>query len=74
MGRFIGLSFIIPGAYFAYKGYMSRVIRHRSALVAALIAGQVCLALANLLNVKTLCIITFLGSARLVHGKERFVG
>ena len=40
VGRFIGLSFILPGAYFAYKGYMTRNIRHRSLLVAALIGGQ----------------------------------
>ncbi|KAI9009523.1 cytochrome oxidase assembly protein-domain-containing protein [Gaertneriomyces semiglobifer] len=40
MGRFIGLSFIIPGAYFAYKGYMSKFIRTRSLIVAALIGGQ----------------------------------
>ncbi|KND05047.1 uncharacterized protein SPPG_00724 [Spizellomyces punctatus DAOM BR117] len=40
VGRFIGLSFIIPGAYFAYKGHMSKIIRNRSLLVAALIGGQ----------------------------------
>ncbi|KAI8820826.1 cytochrome oxidase assembly protein-domain-containing protein [Fimicolochytrium jonesii] len=40
VGRFIGLSFIIPGAYFAYKGYMSKTIRNRSLLVATLIGAQ----------------------------------
>ncbi|KAI8921278.1 cytochrome oxidase assembly protein-domain-containing protein [Powellomyces hirtus] len=40
VGRFIGLSFVIPGAYFAYKGYMTKAIRNRSLLVAALIGGQ----------------------------------
>ncbi|KAJ3281315.1 Cytochrome c oxidase assembly protein cox15 [Borealophlyctis nickersoniae] len=40
-GRFIGLAFIIPGAYFAYRGYMSKAIRNRSLLVGSLIGGQV---------------------------------
>ncbi|KAJ3416017.1 vacuolar protein sorting-associated protein 1 [Chytridiales sp. JEL 0842] len=40
VGRFIGLSFIIPGVYFAYKGYMSPAIMKRSLLVAALIGSQ----------------------------------
>ncbi|KAJ3016874.1 Cytochrome c oxidase assembly protein cox15, partial [Thoreauomyces humboldtii] len=40
VGRFIGMAFVIPGAYFAYKGYMTRTIRNRSLLVATLIGGQ----------------------------------
>ncbi|KAI9359262.1 cytochrome oxidase assembly protein-domain-containing protein [Zopfochytrium polystomum] len=40
IGRLIGLAFIIPGAYFAMRGYMSPSIRNRSLLVAALIASQ----------------------------------
>ncbi|KAJ3156267.1 Cytochrome c oxidase assembly protein cox15 [Geranomyces michiganensis] len=40
VGRFIGLSFVIPGAYFAYKGYMTKAIRNRSVLVAGLIGFQ----------------------------------
>ena len=40
IGRFIGVSFILPGAYFAYKGYMSPAIKRRSVLVASLIGLQ----------------------------------
>ncbi|KAJ3027152.1 UNVERIFIED_CONTAM: Cytochrome c oxidase assembly protein cox15 [Siphonaria sp. JEL0065] len=40
LGRFIGLSFILPGIYFASRGYMSKAIRNRSILVATLIGGQ----------------------------------
>ena len=40
MGRFIGLSFVLPAAYFAYKGYMTRAIQQRSLLVAGLIGCQ----------------------------------
>ncbi|KAI9325073.1 cytochrome oxidase assembly protein-domain-containing protein [Obelidium mucronatum] len=40
LGRFIGLSFILPGLYFASRGYMSKSIRNRSILVAFLIGGQ----------------------------------
>ncbi|KAI8592124.1 cytochrome oxidase assembly protein-domain-containing protein [Geranomyces variabilis] len=40
VGRFIGLSFVLPGAYFAYKGYMTKAIRNRSVLVAGLIGFQ----------------------------------
>ncbi|KAI9094111.1 cytochrome oxidase assembly protein-domain-containing protein [Phlyctochytrium arcticum] len=39
-GRLIGLAFIIPGAYFAYKGQMSKVIQRRSLVVGALIGLQ----------------------------------
>ncbi|KAI8924692.1 COX15/CtaA family [Entophlyctis helioformis] len=40
LGRFIGLSFVIPGAYFAYKGFMTPSIQKRSLVVATLIGGQ----------------------------------
>ncbi|KAL2919545.1 Cytochrome c oxidase assembly protein cox15 [Polyrhizophydium stewartii] len=40
LGRFIGLSFILPGAYFAYKGYMTRGIQRVSLVVATLIGMQ----------------------------------
>ncbi|KAJ3080334.1 Cytochrome c oxidase assembly protein cox15 [Quaeritorhiza haematococci] len=40
VGRFIGLSFVIPGAYFAYKGWMSPAMRSRSLLVGAAIGVQ----------------------------------
>ncbi|KAJ3041143.1 Cytochrome c oxidase assembly protein cox15 [Rhizophlyctis rosea] len=40
VGRFIGLAFIVPGAYFAWRGYMTKSIRNRSLLVATLIGGQ----------------------------------
>ncbi|KAJ3130945.1 Cytochrome c oxidase assembly protein cox15 [Physocladia obscura] len=40
LGRFIGLSFILPGLYFAARGYMSPAIRNRSLLIATLIGGQ----------------------------------
>ena len=39
-GRFIGLSFILPGAYFAYKGYMSPAIQKRSLVIGSLIGFQ----------------------------------
>ncbi|KAJ3271295.1 Cytochrome c oxidase assembly protein cox15 [Terramyces sp. JEL0728] len=39
-GRAIGLFFIIPGLYFASRGYMTRKIRNRSLLVAAMIGSQ----------------------------------
>ncbi|KAJ3386778.1 Cytochrome c oxidase assembly protein cox15, partial [Entophlyctis sp. JEL0112] len=40
LGRFIGLAFIVPGVYFAAKGYMTRSMMIRSAIVATLIGGQ----------------------------------
>ncbi|KAJ3333442.1 Cytochrome c oxidase assembly protein cox15 [Blyttiomyces sp. JEL0837] len=40
LGRFIGLAFIIPGIYFAARGYMSPAMRMRSLVVATLIGGQ----------------------------------
>lgn len=40
IGRFIGLTFILPAAYFARMGYMSKSVQRRSLLVAALIGGQ----------------------------------
>ncbi|KAJ3371326.1 Cytochrome c oxidase assembly protein cox15 [Kappamyces sp. JEL0680] len=39
-GRAIGLVFVIPGLYFATKGYMTRAIRSRSLAVAAMIGTQ----------------------------------
>ncbi|KAJ1926935.1 Cytochrome c oxidase assembly protein cox15 [Tieghemiomyces parasiticus] len=39
-GRLIGLTFILPGAYFAYKGWMSPAIRKRVAIIAGLICFQ----------------------------------
>ncbi|KAH6567300.1 hypothetical protein BASA60_009107 [Batrachochytrium salamandrivorans] len=40
LGRFIGLSFVVPGVYFAYKGYMTRSIKYRSFFVATMIGFQ----------------------------------
>ncbi|KAJ3060696.1 Cytochrome c oxidase assembly protein cox15, partial [Rhizoclosmatium hyalinum] len=40
LGRFIGLSFILPGIYFASRGMMSPSIRNRSLFVAVLIGCQ----------------------------------
>eukprot|EP00842_Homolaphlyctis_polyrhiza_P004963 jgi/Hompol1/5468/HPOL_004463-RA len=40
LGRFIGLSFILPAAYFAYRGYMTRGMRINSLVVALLIGSQ----------------------------------
>ncbi|KAI8622172.1 cytochrome oxidase assembly protein-domain-containing protein [Chytriomyces sp. MP71] len=40
LGRFIGLSFILPGLYFASRGYMTPSIAKRSFVVACLIGGQ----------------------------------
>ncbi|ORY40372.1 cytochrome oxidase assembly [Rhizoclosmatium globosum] len=40
LGRFIGLSFILPGLYFASRGMMSPSIRNRSLFVAVLIGCQ----------------------------------
>ncbi|KAL5039913.1 hypothetical protein BDV3_002369 [Batrachochytrium dendrobatidis] len=40
LGRFIGLSFVLPGVYFAYKGYMTPSIKARSFIVATLIGLQ----------------------------------
>lgn len=39
-GRAIGLAFIVPGLYFASRGYMTKAIRNRSFLVACLIGTQ----------------------------------
>ena len=39
-GRAIGLAFIIPGAYFAYKGYMNKAMTLRSGVVGLLIGCQ----------------------------------
>ena len=39
-GRAIGLSFIIPGVYFASRGYMSPGIKKMSLVVASLIGFQ----------------------------------
>lgn len=39
-GRFIGLSFVLPGLYFARKGYMSRPIQFRSVVVGLMIGCQ----------------------------------
>ncbi|KAJ3257714.1 Cytochrome c oxidase assembly protein cox15 [Boothiomyces macroporosus] len=39
-GRAIGLFFIIPGLYFASRGYMTKKIRARSLLVATMIGSQ----------------------------------
>jgi len=41
-GRVIGLAFIIPGMYFASKGYMTKSIRNRSLFIGTLIGLQVC--------------------------------
>ena len=38
--RAIGLFFIVPGAYFAYKGYMTRRLSQRSLLLGGLIGTQ----------------------------------
>ncbi|KAJ3070238.1 Cytochrome c oxidase assembly protein cox15 [Podochytrium sp. JEL0797] len=40
LGRFIGLSFILPGIYFASKGYMTRAMQIRSLVIGTLIGGQ----------------------------------
>ncbi|KAI8844153.1 cytochrome oxidase assembly protein-domain-containing protein [Chytridium lagenaria] len=40
VGRLIGLAFVLPGAYFAYRGYMTKSIRNRSLAVALLIGSQ----------------------------------
>lgn len=40
IGRFIGLTFILPGLYFARMGYMSSSIATRSMLVAIMIGAQ----------------------------------
>ncbi|KAJ3247867.1 Cytochrome c oxidase assembly protein cox15 [Chytriomyces hyalinus] len=40
LGRFIGLSFILPGLYFAARGYMTPAIAKRSFVVACLIGCQ----------------------------------
>jgi cytochrome c oxidase assembly protein subunit 15 len=40
LGRFIGLTFVLPGAYFAYRGYLSRPLQLRSLAVGGLIGVQ----------------------------------
>ncbi|KAJ3118628.1 Cytochrome c oxidase assembly protein cox15 [Phlyctochytrium bullatum] len=40
MGRFIGMAWVLPGAYFAYRGYMTPAIRNRSFIMALLIGSQ----------------------------------
>ncbi|KAJ3060605.1 Cytochrome c oxidase assembly protein cox15 [Podochytrium sp. JEL0797] len=40
LGRFIGISFVLPGIYFAAKGHMSRAMQLRSLVIGALIGGQ----------------------------------
>jgi cytochrome c oxidase assembly protein subunit 15 len=40
LGRTIGLVFIIPGAYFAYRGYMTRAIKIRTLIVSTMIGCQ----------------------------------
>jgi cytochrome c oxidase assembly protein subunit 15 len=39
-GRAIGLAFILPGSYFALKGYMTPSIKYRSLFVALMIGSQ----------------------------------
>ena len=51
-GRLIGMAFIVPGAYFAYRGYMSKAIQARSLMIAAMIGGQVSLDFQDLFNAK----------------------
>jgi hypothetical protein len=40
LGRFIGLSFVLPGLFFATRGYMSKAIKKRSFVIASLIGFQ----------------------------------
>ncbi|KAJ1558055.1 Cytochrome c oxidase assembly protein cox15, partial [Nowakowskiella sp. JEL0078] len=40
LGRFIGMSFIIPGLYFASRGYMNSGIQRKSLLVGSMIGLQ----------------------------------
>jgi cytochrome c oxidase assembly protein subunit 15 len=39
-GRAIGLAFVVPGLYFAARGYMTSAIRNRSLLIAGMIGVQ----------------------------------
>ncbi|KAI8892979.1 COX15/CtaA family [Globomyces pollinis-pini] len=40
LGRFIGLSFVLPGLYLAKKGYLTKSIKSRSLVVATMIGIQ----------------------------------
>ena len=40
LGRFIGLSVIIPGLYFARKGYLSRKMKWRTLGIASMVGTQ----------------------------------
>jgi heme A synthase len=50
VGRFIGLAFVVPGAYFAYKGYMSPAMKTRSFFIATLIGLQASRQLSSFLS------------------------
>lgn len=41
IGRFIGVSFILPGLYFASKGHMSRRVAKQTFAITSLIGFQV---------------------------------
>jgi cytochrome c oxidase assembly protein subunit 15 len=43
LGRFIGAAFIIPGLYFASRGYMTKKVTWQTFGISAMLGFQVCM-------------------------------
>lgn len=55
IGRFIGMSFVLPGLYFASRGYMSKRVMKQTFGISCLLGFQV-----NKKKRKRECVFTFL--------------